>query len=367
MLKKYTTNTPIEWSDCEDEDGNHYTPERSLLGSGSFAEVRRLLPENAKGLKRMVVLSPIPSSSDLTSEVQKEFTSNFKFFQKRHPIPKPALFFYNRLDDPKTILRTCRLVVRHCLGVHLDKVKISSQQEQLDFFIAIVNSVKELHDDDEVHMDIKFNNMLYNQDLKKVELVDGGRWGKAGEPSQGYINFDESEPDHNKKRIIADFQMRYHWMAPEIFTTELCAKSMDIYALGSMLNSLYQNFTEHHAEINQLIQSCINKMPEQRPAIAELMFGFHELRSRYSSEDAISESETDLLLSSDLEYRRETKNDSPADNQERKKELSRDVNDELSIGAYITASISKSTKPEHNATIQDPVDKVSNGCCCRIS
>eukprot|EP01095_Lingulamoeba_sp_RSL-Kostka_P008543 TRINITY_DN287_c0_g2_i1.p1 TRINITY_DN287_c0_g2~~TRINITY_DN287_c0_g2_i1.p1 ORF type:complete len:319 (-),score=85.76 TRINITY_DN287_c0_g2_i1:384-1340(-) len=156
-------------------------------------------------------------------------------------------------------------------------------------FRQIVTALKQLHDLDIAHLDIKLENIMYNQETKKMKFVD---FGFATET----IEIDPITGEKNNK-LLRNFAGSVHYASPEIIThCPYNGKYTDVYSLGILLyafligrfpfdgddkdsDSIFEKILDQEYEIPDwiskeaadLISSLITDIPESRLTADEIL------------------------------------------------------------------------------------------------
>eukprot|EP01095_Lingulamoeba_sp_RSL-Kostka_P008542 TRINITY_DN287_c0_g1_i1.p1 TRINITY_DN287_c0_g1~~TRINITY_DN287_c0_g1_i1.p1 ORF type:complete len:304 (-),score=86.65 TRINITY_DN287_c0_g1_i1:316-1227(-) len=98
-------------------------------------------------------------------------------------------------------------------------------------FRQIIQALKQLHDMDIAHLDIKLENIMYNQHTKEIKFVD---FGFATETSEI-----DSITGEKKDKLLRNFAGSIHYASPELITHQpYNGKSTDMYSVGVLLYAI---------------------------------------------------------------------------------------------------------------------------------
>lgn|SRR3990167_3581414 len=131
----------------------------------------------------------------------------------------------------------------------LDRLYVQTPESQLKaVFVKILLAVRELHQSNICHLDLKLENILYHHKAGEVKLIDFG----FAEPTV------EEKPDGKvADRLLEKFCGSIHYSAPEIINNQpYDGKKVDVWALGVLLYVLaarefpFPGESHGHDEIN---------------------------------------------------------------------------------------------------------------------
>ncbi|KTD02931.1 protein kinase domain-containing protein [Fluoribacter gormanii] len=243
---KFHDDDNFEESCYESEGETLYYPEKNI-GSGTYAKARKF--QSADGHRSLAVLKPKDKDDIDFIEVYNKY----KFFKTLYP--KQSIELIERED-------TYRLVLPYIVGVPYEKLHLTNKRQQIKLFISAIEALKDCHNKGYIVLDLKADNIHYDMSSGKSYLLDGGISVKKDmllDPNIFVVK--------TKEELISK-KKKYTQIAPECWSqTPISAqKSMDVYALGSMMQSIL----EPSADINRLIQLCLAPKPEHRPTLHTL-------------------------------------------------------------------------------------------------
>ncbi|HHF7382827.1 TPA: hypothetical protein ACPSKF_003364, partial [Legionella anisa] len=179
---------------------------------------------------------------------------------------------------------TYRLVLPYIVGIPYEKLSFANKRQQIKLFISAIEALKDCHNKGYIVLDLKADNIHYDISSGKSYLLDGGisvKENKLLDPNIFFVNNNEDRISKKKK---------YTQIAPECWSkTPIPArKSMDVYALGSMMQSV---LIKPSQDIHRLIQLCLAPKPGHRPTLYALEKQLRKLliHPRNQQKDALSE------------------------------------------------------------------------------
>lgn len=226
------------------DDGEAFYPE-ARLPSGNFAEVRRFKSEN-NGYR--VVVSPLKLNF-------VEVEAKEQFFKALYP--EQSVFLVEKED-------TYRLVLPLIPGVTYEHFKgVNDLGSQIQLFLAATRALQDCHQKGYIVVDLKEDNILYDNETGKSYLIDGGTSAKKG--SQINEKFCLS----SEEAILAA-RKKCPFYAPECFSLgrSRVDESMDIYSLGNMMDFILKDVI--YPEIKLLTQACQKQDPSARVSLEKL-------------------------------------------------------------------------------------------------
>ncbi|WP_058457910.1 protein kinase domain-containing protein [Legionella bozemanae] len=243
---KFHDDDNSEESCYESEGETEYYPEKNI-GSGTYAKARKF--QSADGQRSCAVLKP----RDQDDIGFKEVYNKYQFFKTLYPTQNIELIEQEN---------TYRLVLPYIVGIPYEKLHFTNQMQQIKLFISAIEALKDCHNKGYIVLDLKADNIHYDINSGKSYLLDGGISVKKDELLDPDIFAVDSNEDRMSKK------KKYTQIAPECWSkTPISAqKSMDVYALGSMMQSVLKP----SSDINRLIQLCLAPKPEHRPTLHTL-------------------------------------------------------------------------------------------------
>lgn len=245
--KKNTANNDGYDSGYESDGQTVYRPKKKI-GQGNYSRARLFESRNRDRVK--VVLDPV------TSEGFKELEIRAKtnFYQILYPDQGVQLF-----KDKKTY----RLVVPLVPGKPYEQTHFKDKIQQIKLFRSAIEAVKKAHQLQLIIIDLKEDNIYFDENSGVSYLIDGGLSALEGES----INYDIFCKDSVYDVMMA--RKKYKYLPPECWSTKEvpACKSMDVYVLGTMMNRI---LTVFDSELVAIIKSCIKDNPNERPGLDEL-------------------------------------------------------------------------------------------------
>ncbi|WP_454785496.1 protein kinase domain-containing protein [Legionella sp. WA2024007413] len=232
---------------CYESDGEtKYYPQKNI-GSGTYARARKF--QSTDGQRSLAVLKPVDKDDIDFIEAYNKYT----FFKTLYPKQNNALI---ERDD------TYRLVLPYIVGVPYEKLHLTNERQQIKLFLSAIEALKDCHNKGYIVLDLKADNIHFDKNSGKSYLLDGGISVKKGMP----LNPDIFCVTTNEERILN--KKKYTQIAPECWSQKpiTAQKSMDVYALGAMMQSILKP----SVDLNRLIQLCLVHQPEHRPTLRTL-------------------------------------------------------------------------------------------------
>jgi len=149
---------------------------------------------------------------------------------------------------------------------------IMSQKEKIDLMVKMVNAVKDLHDSNVVHSDIKPQNMLY--DGENVKLIDFNASvhlgdescikGKKEQGTPGYMPKEMYKGEISYKSDIYELGVSFL----EIWFGDIWPKETDRYDKNRKYVLDYLSLLENeNLKIYSLIKKCVSVNKDKRPGL----------------------------------------------------------------------------------------------------
>ncbi len=269
MPEKYTLGSLLCDSDYEDADGTHYSVVENL-GRGRVVHARKMKSEKDDAV--LVVLDPVDPCKINHEERQRKL----RFFTEHYADFKPKLFTYADTNH-------YRMIVPFISGLTYLQLllsnggKIKDIEQQLKLFLSLIAELKALHSKGLVYLDLKLDNIIYDEQSGKSHLIDGGLAVKK----------DDEMPDEFSVRasdLNAWYKSSYH-IAKECWFTDPSAPRpvadprMDIYSLGTfLLGPLFDRDLD--SDVSSLAFLCVEVNPQNRPTLDSLETGLRILLTK---------------------------------------------------------------------------------------
>ncbi|MDX2345338.1 MAG: hypothetical protein QNK11_00490 [Legionella sp.] len=252
--KPTNTNDPGYDSGYESDNGTYYQS-RGDLGKGKFAKARRFVPVGQEeSNKDRVVLSP---SSARNYICYSEVFTKYAFFKKMYPDSYVKLI---RADD------TYRLILPYIPGKTYQELMFRDENKILKLFYSAIQALQKAHAKKIVFLDLKEDNIKFDAVTGISYLIDGGSAVKLGECMLSPFFLCENEEAVQRNRN----NKNYTQLAPECWSTSRenrATEKMDIYSLASMFK---QKFSHSAPSLMPLLDSCLDRSPENRPSLGAL-------------------------------------------------------------------------------------------------
>jgi serine/threonine protein kinase len=248
-------------SGYESDGGTKYLPVKRL-GKGKYAEAR--LFKDLSG-KAVAVLNPVKKPADV-----EEARVKYRFFETIYPHMRPYLCI---LEEDY------RLVVPYIDHIPYQKFRVSKDAPCLQklVFKSASQAIKDCHDKGMIMIDLKGDNIYFDRKTGNSYLIDGGLSAPPGEKIDALAFQGSSDESLEECRINS-----YH-IAPECWSLSpvsvVATFKMDLYSLGVLMKSVLQ---EPSSEIQLLLNRCLDKDPEKRPPVEELIADLEVVDNSYS-------------------------------------------------------------------------------------
>ncbi|MES2199043.1 MAG: serine/threonine-protein kinase [Chlamydiota bacterium] len=132
-----------------------------------------------------------------------------------------------------------------------------SVKQKASILLDVARGLKELHDKGIIHRDLKRENILIDKNTIKAQIIDLGLSKTIEEKTQ---------------RISGT--LRY--MSPEASAGEVQGTPSDIYSMGLLIREVWRGETPD-TQIDTLLTSCLEKKPEDRASIDDVITGLDAL------------------------------------------------------------------------------------------
>jgi serine/threonine protein kinase len=234
-------------SGYESDGETEYSPLKPL-GKGYYTQARLF---KSKSNKSVAVLNPVETPGDIG-----EATVKHRFFQTVYPKHQSHLF---------TMKNDYRLVIPYIPYIPYEELNIDTPEFQKILFHSAIQALKDCHEKGIIVLDLKTDNAYYDSSTKKTYLIDGGLSAVKGR------EIDALAFQKTNQGIVDKYKLEYSHIPPECWsvrpTPVLATTKMDIYSLGVMMSDTFENPS---SEIQSLIDSCLEKVPEKRPTLLKL-------------------------------------------------------------------------------------------------
>ncbi|HHF0526550.1 TPA: protein kinase family protein [Legionella anisa] len=261
-MARYKINTKKNSKDSgyesgyESDEGTQYSPVKSL-GKGGYAEARLF---QSTSNKSVAVLNPVTTPGDIG-----EATVKHRFFKTVYSNKQSHLF--PRGTD-------YRLVVPYIQFVPYEKLIIDTPELQKNLFHSAIQALKDCHDKGMIVLDLKTDNIYYDSSTQKSYLIDGGLSVPTG------TTIDPLAFQKSNQEVVEKYKEEYSHIPPECWSVKpaavLATPQMDIYCLGVLMYDLLENPS---SEIKSLIDSCLEKDPQKRPTLLQLITSLESIKN----------------------------------------------------------------------------------------
>ncbi|WP_028387986.1 protein kinase domain-containing protein [Legionella fairfieldensis] len=281
MPQKYISTEDEESAYESDNDTYYLDKRKGKIGKGGYNRARLFLSTTTNTSK--VILSPLKKKEEEGKKIdEEEIFNKYWFYRTIYSNEKISLFKKNKntcqLIVPEINANeqtfsfnegeSYRLVVPEISGKIYSLLEIKTPTYFIKIYLSAIQVLKYAHSKGIIIIDLKENNIIYNEKHKESFLIDGGFSRKKGEFLSSHFACKDAA---NKAKNIN----KYNYLPPECWFLEesgplRAVPSMDVYALGTMMQRLQEinNLSSH--EITQLINTCKNEVIEQRPSLEKL-------------------------------------------------------------------------------------------------
>ena len=192
---------------------------KEKLGEGAFGSVR--LGVNRQTGEKVAI--KILEKNRLKSEDKCRIQREIKILKKlRHP---NIVHLYSIIETEKQILIIMEYIQGQELFHYILLKKKISEEEACYYFSQIVSAVEYLHNLKIAHRDIKSENILIDQNTKRIKLIDFGLSNTYGDKDEGILSTSCGSP---------------LYAPPEMLKGEIYkGNSIDIWSIGVVLYFIY--------------------------------------------------------------------------------------------------------------------------------
>lgn len=227
-----------------ESDGGTFYDATSVIGEGDYAQARKF---QAKNGRHKAVLTPKKSQEIDYEEVQ----AKYEFFKTLYPSHDVEL-----LKERGSY----RLVLPLLPGLPYQKFDAANKKQQIKLFLCAIEALQDCHVKGYVVIDLKEDNIHFDEATGRSYLLDGGSAVKKGQP---LTRFQKETPS-----VLGKYRTKFTVNAPECFyENPVASEEMDIYSLGNMME--YQ-FRDAEKNLIDLFHLCQNRTPAQRPSLWRL-------------------------------------------------------------------------------------------------
>jgi serine/threonine protein kinase len=216
------------------------------IGQGNYCIAREVTDTN------LLILKPLDDDEPNLNEAR----AKFEFFQTVYPEHFSQLII---ADD------TYRLFVEKMPGIPYWNFSISDERSALKIYLTAIQELKRSHAKSIILIDLKADNILFNQTNVRSFLIDGGCSTKKDCIINPRIYANPAK--HAKKH-------EYWHIAPECWSVDpvLAKESMDVYSLGMLMYSKMTQFIndDNKNALGSLLQNAIHVDPAKRATLEEL-------------------------------------------------------------------------------------------------
>lgn len=248
-----------------EEHGNYWIEDISVLGSGTFGIVKKVVVHNKSKTKQTVYAKKEFKTDRLHDDEVEEFRERFKREVKyqancKHSNIVPIVLYNLQADPPWFIMELAESNLQEILDKDdcVEGDRKLSTLEKREIFLMILNSVKHIHENNLLHRDIKPLNILKFSD-GTYKLSDFGLVKNLDNNSQALTRLGQQLGTSR-------------YMAPEAERGDYSQQS-DIYALGIVLEDLSLD-----PECEHIVEKCTHRKPAKRyETIQSLINDFNKI------------------------------------------------------------------------------------------
>ena len=263
--------------------------QKELLGKGSFGTVYRV--EDSQNTDKDFAMKTIKLNPKNTQMLSLEIQVGICFKDQPQLLGLQGCFILGNSNKGSIHLLTDRMKLS--LSDVMMKNRLNLRQEmnygswKLRSMIEMAKGVKEMHDLNIIHRDLKTDNIMIGPSNKlkdvDVKLVDFGLSHQLNESGQ-----------------VTGMVGTPYYMAPEISKKQPYGKPVDVFALGIVFYLFLRNedirlvYSQQHHRITLfifdhiekyqgLLQAMIKTNPSKRPTIEEVLEDLYRIQSKEES------------------------------------------------------------------------------------
>ncbi|KAK1174352.1 serine/threonine-protein kinase PLK2-like [Acipenser oxyrinchus oxyrinchus] len=281
-------NKPGEFRRKKSVDHTHAAPEMSriitdpttgkcycrgkVLGKGGFAKCYELTDLTTNKLYAAKI---IPHTRVAKPHQREKIDREIELHRTLHH--RHIVHFYHHFEDKENIYILLEYCSRRSLAHILKARKVLTEPEVRYYLRQIVSGLKNLHEQDILHRDLKLGNFFINESMD-LKVGDFGLAAKL-------------EPVENRRRTICGTP---NYLSPEVLNKQGHGCESDVWALGCVMYTMLlgrppfetTNLKETYRCIRearytmpsslmppakQLIASMLSKNPHDRPSLNDIM------------------------------------------------------------------------------------------------
>lgn len=237
-------------SGYESGDGTEYRA-HTQIGKGLYARAR--LFQSKDGQKKKVVLDPRNAQMLDIAEAK----AKYDFFRALYGLQSAELYieeYVRRITD-------YRLVLPLIPGISYLSLRGNDKRQHIKLFFTAIQALRHCHSEGYIVLDLKEDNILYDERTGQSYLIDGGFAVMKGEVQPRFRMRSEAQ--------AMEYKQNYPHYAPECFSVipVRANESMDIYSLGYMMAYVC---TLADAALEGLFELCQAPDPSLRPTLDQL-------------------------------------------------------------------------------------------------
>ncbi|KAK7084059.1 hypothetical protein SK128_012905, partial [Halocaridina rubra] len=173
---------------------------------------------------------------------------------------------------PKLLgISVSKLVCTSAGDIGMDEIFARMKEENLLLQVVyeVARQIEKLHKKNIIHCDLKLDNIIYDPEVDKINIIDFGLSCMLGEQV------------FRKGESRAEERDRCTWMAPELHEGEPATFASDVYSLGFLLACALVRFAKPNQLALYLVGIATLKNPVKRPSLEEFMAIVETIHSDY--------------------------------------------------------------------------------------